>query len=99
MTLCVFLLTLGSIARITRFLNHDTLAAPIRAKIIARFGAQSWPAELIECPYCISIWAGALVTPFAFFFPNSPLFIIPAVALTCSYLYATAASWTDPANR
>lgn len=96
MTLCVFLLILGAVARVTRFLNSDVLAEPIRDAVTTKFGEDSKPATLIECPFCASIWIAAIITPLGYFLGHTPFFVIPAVLLTVSYIYAITASWVDP---
>ena len=46
--------------RITRLITQDEIARPVRAEVHRR-----WPgskiAYLVECPYCVSVWAGLAV--------------------------------------
>lgn len=32
-----------------------------RSRVIARYGAESWQAEGVSCPICISLWAAPVV--------------------------------------
>lgn len=43
-------------------------------------------AYLIVCPWCVSIWIGALVAPLAWLWGTRPWFAIPAVALAFSHV-------------
>ncbi len=41
-------------------------------------------AELIECPWCVSIWVGAVAAPLVWFFGDHPVMLIPALMLAFS---------------
>lgn len=51
------------VARITRFLNSDYLAADFRAWVFRRFG-DSRTYYLVTCPWCASIWVALPVSLF-----------------------------------
>lgn len=56
------------VARVTRFLNSDYLAADFRAWVMARFGDGKL-YYLVTCPWCASIWVAfpvSLVVSLAF---------------------------------
>jgi hypothetical protein len=48
-------------ARLTQLVVDDEIAAPVRNQIMRRTPekALDWVGELIECPACMSVWAGA----------------------------------------
>lgn len=94
MTVTAFLLTLGAVARITRFVNADTLFESVRAAVLRRFGPGYW-YTLVTCPWCLSIWTAAAVVPVGWFAGRSPAYLIPAMVLSISYLYAIAATHLD----
>lgn len=95
MTVTAFLLALGAVARITRFINSDTLVEPVRRKVLRRYGPESWWYTLITCPWCMSVWVAAAVTPLAWIGARSPVFLLPAMALSMSYLYAIVTMHLD----
>jgi hypothetical protein len=95
-TLAVFALALGAVARITRFGNTDDLASGLRQAVLSRYGPDSNWYTLLVCPWCLSVWVAAAVIPLAWIFGEYGVFQIPAAALTASYLYALVASnWDD----
>lgn len=91
----VAVIAFGAVARITRFLNSDVLAGPIRAWAIRRWGPDSQAATLIECPWCASIWIAAAVIPLAWWFGTATWFALPAAVLSASYAYGLLASNLD----
>lgn len=95
MTITIFLLTLGAIARLTRLITSDYIARHIRVWAIRRFGPDHDLAYLVTCPWCLSVWIAAALTPAAWFWGEHPGFVIPAAALTISYLIGIAASVLD----
>ncbi len=52
--LCVF--------RLTRLVTRDTITAPFRDHLVREYGHDSKVVELVECGYCVSVWA-ALALP------------------------------------
>lgn len=63
------LLTILSAYRIAYLISRERgpfdLAERLRTIVHLRFGSESWQAEGIDCPLCISFWAalGLLVAP------------------------------------
>lgn len=51
------------VARVTRFLNSDYLAADFRAWVMRRFG-EGKIYYLVTCPWCASIWVALPVVLF-----------------------------------
>ncbi len=87
-------LALGATLRITRFLAYDTLAAPLRNAVAARYGDHSLPTEFSRCPWCWSIWVAAPVWLAAGLFGTSAWFWGPAGWLTLSLAAGLAGSWS-----
>lgn len=95
MTITIFLLALGATARITRLLTQDYILSGFRAYFIRRSGPDSMTGYGVTCPWCVSWWIAAAVFPVAWYFGEHPGFIIPAAALTASYLVGIAAGILD----
>lgn len=77
------------VARVTRFLVEDFLADPYRRWVVKRWGSESKPSYLAHCPWCTSIWVGALVMPPAALFPNIWVvmaYSIPAASMVSGLL-------------
>lgn len=94
-TLGVFLVTLGAVSRITRFVTDDHLAAPVRTAAIWLRGPDSQLAGLIECPWCLSIWVAAALVPVAYLYGTTPWFTAPAIVLTVSQLHGLVSQHLD----
>lgn len=86
MTVTAFLLALGLTARVSRFLNADVLAQPLRDWVDNRFGDQSKIAYLIACPWCASPYVAAVAVTWAYLAGDSPAFVLVANIATISYL-------------
>ncbi|WP_415395195.1 hypothetical protein ACMTN4_07445 [Rhodococcus globerulus] len=98
MTVTLFLLTLGASARLTRLVTVDYIARHIRAFFIRRYGPDNDFAYLVTCPWCMSMYISGGLFTLSWYFGEHPGFIIPAMALTASYLIGLAASNLDPAE-
>lgn len=76
-------------ARLTRLATTDQITAPLRAKVVARFGPSSAVAYLVHCRWCAGLWLAipiaALVTAVAGL-PH-PLLTLPLLVL--GYSHAT----------
>lgn len=70
-------------ARLTRLIVDDEIARPFREWVEATTGADSKFTYLVNCPYCVSIWAGAAVQ-------TLPRWVVRALALSGG---ALAAKW------
>jgi hypothetical protein len=61
----VVVLLCGTVARLTRLVNKDTITAPARTWIKRRVKAAAGPGvwhkvdDFLVCPWCVSIWVGA----------------------------------------
>lgn len=95
MTLMVFLLTLGAMARLTRLVTDDYLTRHLRALVIRRTGHDSDLSYLMTCAWCLGLWVSGAVFTLAYFCGDQPWFVWPAAALTGSWLYGIAATILD----
>ena len=93
MTLSVFLLALGASARLTRLVTDDAILGRFRTWFIRRWGPDHWTSYLLHCPWCVSPYLGAGVFTTAWFYGDTPWFIIVASVLSASWLIGTAASY------
>jgi hypothetical protein len=87
-------LVVGAVARLTRLVTKDTITAPARDWIEARAkkagGRKLWGKvdDLVNCPWCVSVWVSAPVALAAVFLPRNRLVRAGLVALTSSWLAA-----------
>ena len=95
MNVVVFLLTLGAVCRITRFITKDELAAGFRSRVADRFGDESKISYLVTCGWCAGIWVAVSVVPLAYLLGGTTGFQAVAMVLTLSYLVGVASSWLD----
>jgi hypothetical protein len=73
-----------AVARITRLLVDDQLTVSWRQRVVKRFGADSMPAYLAHCPWCVSMWVAPPFMMISALFPYPwvvGLFSIPAASL------------------
>lgn len=59
------LIDVAATARLTRLITEDEITRELREWVEDRTGSESRLTYLVNCPYCVSVWAGAamLVTP------------------------------------
>lgn len=94
MSALTLLLTLLSVARITRLVTEDRITEAPRDWLLDRLNPHGLATYLVTCPWCISIYAGFIVAPAAHYWGDSAGFQIPAIALTASYVTGFLASLT-----
>lgn len=92
MTITIFLLTLGAVARLTKLITDDYIARHLRAFFIRRLGPDHDISYLVTCPWCLSAWFAGALFPVAWFYGEHPGFIIPAAVFSASYLVGAAAT-------
>lgn len=85
----------AAVARLTRLVTDDTLTAGFRAGLIRRFGPDSWPASLVGCPWCVSVWAGLAAAAAAHRYGHCPAARVLAGGLAASWVTGVAATWLD----
>jgi hypothetical protein len=80
-----------AVARVTGLVTVDTVTEPIRDWIVVRLddaegslGARL--AYLITCPWCASVWIGAVAAPIVYNWGSSPWLLVPALALALSFV-------------
>ncbi|GAA2637076.1 hypothetical protein [Streptomyces axinellae] len=95
MNAVVFLLTLGAVCRITRFITKDELAAGFRSWVADRFGDESKISYMVTCGWCTGVWASMSVVPLAYLIGGTTGFQAVAMTLTLSYLVGLATTWLD----
>lgn len=59
--LITVVLVVGASARLTRLITADTIAGPLRAKLIT-WTKSTKVGEFITCPWCIGFWISVAVT-------------------------------------
>lgn len=79
MVLAVVLVCLATY-RVTRLLTADAFPPIAKARlwIARRWGDMSWQAYLSECPWCVSVYVGGLVTLGTLFARDDGL-VLPAL--------------------
>ena len=75
-----------AVARLTRLLVDDEITVGIRRWVIKRWGEESKLTYFIHCPWCTSIWIGALVMPPAVLFPY--IWVVAILAVPASSMVA-----------
>jgi hypothetical protein len=94
-SLATFLLAFGATLRLTRLVTDDFITRYLRAAVIRWRGPDSDLAYLVTCPFCLSMYLGGGTATLAYFYGTHPGFIIPAAALSISWLIGIASSWLD----
>jgi hypothetical protein len=89
------LLGFSIVARVTRFLNSDYLAADFRAWVYRRFG-DGKVFYLVTCPWCASIWIALPVALYVSLVPLDDawgkLLLVGGLWCGFSYLYGRLAA-------
>lgn len=89
-------LTLLATYRLTRLVALDSIWEDTRGRLIGWAGDGSWRrakiGELVGCPWCVSVHAGALVVVAAYHVPGV-WFDGPALVLAASAAAGLLASW------
>lgn len=78
-----------AVARVTGLIVADSITEPIRDAILVRLDDRpatlgAFLAKLIECPWCAGMWVSLAAAPLVWFFGDSPVMLIPALALAFS---------------
>jgi hypothetical protein len=86
-----------AVARVTGLIVADAITEPIRDRIIARLddapgSAGEWVATLITCPWCAGMWVSLVAAPLVWFWGDSPVMLIPALALAFSQVTGATAN-------
>ncbi|HEU4752315.1 MAG TPA: DUF1360 domain-containing protein [Armatimonadota bacterium] len=86
-----------AVARVTGLIVADAITEPVRDRIIARLddtpgSAGEWVATLITCPWCAGMWVSLVAAPLVWFWGDSPVMLIPALALAFSQVTGATAN-------
>lgn len=78
-----------AVARVTGLIVSDSITEPVRDRIVGWLddrpgSAGALIAELIQCPWCAGMWVSLIAAPLAWFLGDSPILLIPALALAFS---------------
>lgn len=78
-----------AVARITGLITADTITEGARDRIMAWLddspgSAGQWFSSLITCPWCASIWVAFIASPLIWFWGDTPVMLVPAIALAFS---------------
>lgn len=85
-----------AVVRLTGLVAYDEITRPLREAAVRRLNpTQSWHRKVAYllggatdegdgCPWCLSVWIAAAVTPVVWWFGDQPAVIIPALALALS---------------
>lgn len=86
MDLVTLALTCGAVLRLTILITLDKITFSMRDWVTGKKDKRlfRFVDSLLACPWCLSVWVGAFVAPFAYFLGDSPWFVIPAALLTTS---------------
>lgn len=94
MTVLELVLIVGAVARLTRLLQTDTILDRPRARVRTWLG--DWKvAELLWCPWCLSVWLGALVAVSWWAWGTGRWWLAVMVALTASMATGLLNIWED----
>lgn len=86
-----------AVARVTGLIVADTITEPIRDRIIGWLddtpgSAGEWFASLITCPWCAGMWVSLIAAPLVWLWHDSPIMLIPALALALSQFTGATAN-------
>lgn len=86
-----------AVARVTGLIVADAITEPVRDKILVRLDDRpgtlgEWASTLITCPWCAGMWVSLAAAPLVWFFGDSPVMLIPALALAFSQVTGMTAN-------
>ena len=81
MAMLLISLILGVLAtmRLTRLMVEDRIMLAYRVWARKKWGDESLAAYFVDCPWCTSIWVGALVMPWTVLYPNRWVMSVTAI--------------------
>jgi hypothetical protein len=86
-----------AVARVTGLIVSDSITEPARDALLgwlddrpATLGA--FVAALIQCPWCAGMWVSLVAAPLVWFWGDSPVMLIPALALAFSQVTGATAN-------
>jgi len=80
-----------AVMRVTGLIQADSITEDARDRFIAWLDDRphtlgAFVADLIQCPWCVSVWVGGIAAPLIWFWGDSPVMLIPAMALALSQI-------------
>jgi hypothetical protein len=78
-----------AVARVTGLIVSDAITEPARDRLIGWLDDRpatlgSHIADLVQCPWCVGMWVSLLAAPLVWFWGDSPVMLVPAIALAFS---------------
>lgn len=90
MPVILFVVYALAVARTTKLVNSDRITKALREKLIKRLPEGSIWSYFLVCPWCVSMWLGAIAAPLTWWWGGlqvdgvSWLIAVPALALAYS---------------
>lgn len=86
-----------AVARVTGLIVSDTITDGARDNLIGWLDDRpgtlgAFIIGIIMCPWCASVWVAFIASPLAWFFGESPVMLIPAIALAFSQVTGMTAN-------
>jgi hypothetical protein len=78
-----------AVARVTGLITADAITEDLRDSLTGWLDDRprtlgAYITTLITCPWCVSIWLAFIASPLVWFWGDSPVMLIPAIALAFS---------------
>jgi hypothetical protein len=95
--IAILLIYALAVARVTGLIVADSITEPVRDKLIgwlddAPGSSGQWFATLITCPWCAGMWVSLIASPLVWLWGDSPVMLIPAIALAFSQVTGMTAN-------
>lgn len=86
-----------AVARVTGLIVSDSITEPARDALIGWLDDRPatlgrFVADLIGCPWCAGMWVSLAAAPLVWFWGDSPVMLIPALALSFSQVTGATAN-------
>lgn len=78
-----------AVARVTGLITADSITEDLRDGLIGWLDDRpktlgAYITTLITCPWCAGMWVSLIASPLVWFWAESPVMLIPAIALAFS---------------
>lgn len=78
-----------AVMRLDGLIRADGITEDARDRLLAWLDDRpktlgAFIAEMIQCPWCLSMWIGGVAAPLVWFWGDSPVMLIPALMLAFS---------------
>lgn len=86
-----------AVARVTGLIVADSITEPARDALLGWLDDRpktlgAFVAGVIECPWCAGMWVSLVAAPLVWFWGDSPVMLIPALALAFSQVTGATAN-------